>query len=160
MFPAVVGCAQAGSGPAALSVSLSATVTQIGVDVSNFEFDYTGAHGVVTGSGEADSTATGAGGDGSYSYAWVVTETADSPGLNPQTGTGPSCSLTTAGTQNAAQYNSARWTVLQPAIEIAGGGGPTGDDPFDAGIYRLRCTVTDGTSATATADYTVRVLPV
>jgi hypothetical protein len=139
-------------GPAALSITLSATNTNIGVNVSDPMGDYTGVNAVVTGSEAADSTATGAGGDGSYSYAWTVTEDADIPGV----GAGPSCSLTTAGTQNTARYNSARWTVLQPPI-IDGVGNPTGNQAFAQAIYTLECTVTDGTSATATAQYVVAI---
>ena len=135
-------------GPAALSLSLSVTSTDISVDIGALPPD--AAHNVDTNAGEADSTATASGGDGSYSFAWTITETED----NNIGGAG--CAVLANGTQNAAQYNTATFRVTQPAL--ISGGAPVDPPPqFVRAIYRLRCTVTDGNSDTATADYTVTI---
>ncbi len=106
-----------------------------------------------TNSGDADSTASASGGDGSYSYAWTVTETADN-GQN-----GSSCAILAEGTKNAAQYNTATFRVTK-AADLAGfPPAPVNPAPsFTEATYRLRCTVTDGNSDTATADYTVTIV--
>ena len=135
-------------GPAALSLSLNVTETTINVDIGALNPE--AAHTVDTNGGDADSTATASGGDGSYSYAWTITETEDD-----NTGAA-SCAVLAAGTQNAAQYDTATFRVTQPAL--ISGGAPVEPPPqFVRAIYRLRCTVTDGNSDTATADYTVTI---
>lgn len=135
-------------GPAALSLSLNVTETTIAVDTGSLPPD--SAHTVDTNAGEADSTASASGGDGSYSFAWTITETED----NNLGGAG--CAVLAAGTQNAAQYNTATFRVTQPAL--ISGGAPVEPPPqFQVATYRLRCTVTDGNSDTATADYTVTI---
>lgn len=135
-------------GPAALSLSLSVTATTITVDIGSLPPD--AAHTVDTSAGEADSTATASGGDGSYSFAWTITETEDN-----NIGAA-ACAVLANGTQNAAQYDTATFRVTQPAL--ISGGAPVEPPPqFIRAIYRLRCTVTDGNSDTATADYTVTI---
>ena len=131
-----------------LSLALSVTATTINVDIGALPPD--AAHTVDTSSGQADSTATASGGDGSYSFAWTITETED----NNIGGAG--CAVLANGTQNAAQYNTATFRVTQPAL--ISGGAPVEPPPqFVRAIYRLRCTVTDGNSNTATADYEVTI---
>ena len=138
-------------GPAALSLSLSVTSTNIGVDLGGVPPDQSGT--VDTNAGEADSTATASGGDGSYSFAWTITEVSDD-GQN-----GSSCAILAQGTKNAAQYNTATFRVTKGA-ELAGAPlAPVNPPPsFSQATYRLRCTVTDGNSDTATADYTVTIV--
>ena len=151
MLPAMIGCAQQGSGPAPLALSLSVSSTNITVDLNAVPPEQSGT--VDTNAGDADSTATASGGDGSYSFAWTVTETADD-GAN-----GSSCAILSEGTKTNAQYNTATFRVTK-AAELAGIP-PTPVEPppsFSQATYRLRCTVTDGNGDTATADYTVNVV--
>ena len=138
-------------GPAALSISLSVTSTEITVDVSGVPPDQSG--NVDTNAGQADSTASASGGDGSYTFAWTITETGDD-GQN-----GSSCAILAEGTKNAAQYNTATFRVTQAAILAGAPPAPVNPPPqFSQATYRLRCTVTDGNSDTATADYTVTIV--
>lgn len=136
-------------GPAALSISLSATETTIFVDVNAVPPDQTGT--IDTSVGEADSTASASGGDGSYTFAWTITEIADD-GAN-----GHSCAILSEGTKTNAQYNTAtfRLTIAQIFDPLSGPVHPAPE--FNEARYRLRCTVTDGNSDTAIADYTVIV---
>ncbi len=138
-------------GPAALSLSLSVTNTNIAVDLGAIPPDQSGT--VDTNAGEADSTASASGGDGSYTFAWTIIETTDD-GAN-----GSSSAILSEGTKNAAQYNTATFRVTKGA-ELAGAPPVPVDPPpsFSQATYRLRCTVTDGNSDTATADYTVTVV--
>jgi hypothetical protein len=148
MYLALVGTCQQGAGPAALSLALNTTETTITVDISSVPPDQSA--NIDTNAGEADSTATASGGDGSYSYAWTITETAD----NNEGAAG--CAVLANGTQNAARYSTATFRVTQPAL--ISGGAPVEPPPrFQEATYRLRCTVTDGNSDTATADYTVTI---
>ena len=137
-------------GPAALSLALNTTATTISLGVGGIPPDQSGT--VDSNSGDADSTATASGGDGSYSYAWTVTETADD-------GSGGSgCAVLSEGTKNAARYNTATFR-LTVAAQLAGVPPAPVEPPpqFSVATYRLRCTVTDGNSDTATADYTVTI---
>ena len=137
-------------GPAPLSLSLNVTATTINVDVSGIPPDQSGT--VDTNAGDADSTATASGGDGSYTYAWTVTETADD-GVN-----GSSCAILSEGTKTNARYNTATFRVTIAAALAGAPPAPVNPPPnFTHATYRLRCTVTDGNSDTATADYTVTV---
>lgn len=136
-------------GPAELSISLSATETTIFVDVNAVPPDQTGT--IDTNAGQADSTASASGGDGSYTFAWTITETVDD-GQN-----GHSCAILAQGTKNAAQYNTATFRLTRAQI-FDPATGPVNPAPqFTEARYRLRCTVTDGNSDTAIADYTVIV---
>lgn len=137
-------------GPAPLSLSLSATSTQIVVDLAGIPPDQSGT--ADTSAGQADSTATASGGDGSYSYAWTVTESADD-GQN-----GSSCAILSEGTKTNAQYNTATFRVTRAQLFDPATGPISPAPQFSQAVYRLRCTVTDGNSDTATADYTVTIL--
>lgn len=135
-------------GPGALSVSLNNTSVTVAVDLAGIAPDASGT--VDTNAGEAGSTATAAGGDGSYTFAWTITETEDD-----NVGAA-ACAVLAAGTQNAAQYNTATFRVTQPAL--ISNGQPIEPPPaFIRAVYRLRCTVTDGESDTAVADFIVTV---
>lgn len=135
-------------GPAALSLALNTTETTINVNVGSVPPDQSA--NVDTSAGEADSTATASGGDGSYSYAWTISEIGDD-GQN-----GSSCAILSEGTKTNAQYNTATFRVTVGAL--ISGGAPVEPPPqFTQAQYRLRCTVTDGNSDTATADYTVTI---
>ncbi len=137
-------------GPAALSISLSETETIINVDTSGIPPDQTGT--ADSSAGQADSTASASGGDGSYSFAWTITELSDD-GQN-----GHSCAILSEGTKTNARYNTATFRVTFAQIFDPIAGGPVNPPPqFNEARYRLRCTVTDGNSDTATADYTVIV---
>lgn len=148
MYLALVGTCQQGAGPAALSLSLNTTETTIDVDVGSVPPDQSA--NVDTSAGQADSTATASGGDGSYSYAWTISEIGDD-GQN-----GSSCAILSEGTKTNARYNTATFRVTVAAL--ISGGAPVEPPPnFTTAQYRLRCTVTDGNSDTATADYIVTV---
>ena len=84
-------------------------------------------------------TATASGGAGGYSYAWTNTEMADDDGV---------FSVYATGTTNASSYSG-----LVIAMDTSGDFG--GEE--HTGSYRIRCTVTDSASATATADFTLNV---
>ena len=138
-------------GPAALSISLNTTAVTISIDVSGVPPDQTGT--ADSSAGQADSTASASGGDGSYTFAWTITETADD-GAN-----GHSSAILSEGTKTNAQYNTAtfRLTRAQSLHPVTG---PVHPPPqFSEATYRLRCTVTDGNSDTATADFTVTINP-
>jgi hypothetical protein len=138
MYISLMGTCQQGSGPAALSITLdNEDLELLDLAAPNFE------HPVSTGAGQIDVTATAAGGDGSYSYAWTVSELGD----DDDTGTGV-IQILSAGTTNAAQYNTL--TLRSNATP----GGPT------EASYSLKCTVTDGTGATAFKVATQRVFAV
>jgi len=142
------GVVQGAAGAAALSLSLNNTS-----DTINMEFsatDPTQAQVIDTSAGAVDTTATAAGGDGSYTFAWTITEDADAPNTG-----GSSSAVLAAGTQNVAQYDDITFRVNQGQIIDPSNGRPTGNPPFQQSIYTLQCTVTDGESSTATADYIV-----
>ena len=73
-----------------------------------------------------DVSVAASGGSGSYTFAWTNQETRDDTNV---------FSVATAGTTNAAQYNT---------IGILGAT-PSGGGQIATGIYNLRCTVSDGT---------------
>lgn len=137
-------------GPAALSLALSTTETTIFVDTGSVAPDQSA--NLDTPEGDADSTATASGGDGTYSYAWTVVEISDD-GEN-----GSSCAILSEGTKTNAQYNTATFRVTVAAQLVGAPAQPVQPPPnFTQAEYRLRCTVTDGNSDTATADYTVTI---
>ena len=84
-------------------------------------------------------SATATGGAGGYSYAWTNTELVDDDNVY---------SVSATGTTNASSYSG-----LVIAMDTSGDSG--GEE--HAGQYRIRCTVTDSASATATADFTLNV---
>ena len=123
-------------GAAAASLSLS-------LDVTAGDLEIVGpAGGTVTGA-IADFginiTATASGGAGGYSYAWTNFELADDDNV---------FSVNATGTTNQSRYDG-----LILAMNTTGDLG--GEE--HAGSYRIRCTVTDSASATATADFNLNV---
>lgn len=86
------------------------------------------AHPISTGAGQIDITASAAGGDGSYSFAWTTQELGDSGNI---------LAVLAAGTTNAAQYDTL--TLRSTATP-----GP----PAEINLA-IKCTVTDGTGASA-----------
>lgn len=137
-------------GPAPLSLSLSVTSTQIGVDLGGIPPDQSGT--ADTSAGDADSTASASGGDGSYTYAWTITESSD----DGQNGSG--CAILSQGTKTNARYNTATFRVTRAQLFDPVTGPISPAPEFNEAVYRLRCTVTDGNSDTATADYTVTIV--
>ena len=121
-------------GAAPLSLSL---------DITAGDLEVIGPAGGTVTAGMADFginiTATASGGAGGYSYAWTNTEMADDDGV---------FSVNATGTTNASSYNG-----LVIAMDTSGDLG--GEE--HTGGYRIRCTVTDSASATATADFTLNV---
>ena len=124
-----------GQGAAALSISLSRSSGELMFDISGIDPGLGGT--ADSNPGDVDVTASAAGGDTNYSFAWVITEQDDPLG---------EYAVLAAGTQNADQYNTATWRVTATAVP---------DFPPQESVYRLRCTVTDGTGATAVADFTL-----
>ena len=137
MLPTMFGCAAQGSAsPLALSVSVPDPLA-IGVAP--------GQSGATSNAGEIVSQATATGGDGSYSYSWSLTELGDPDNH---------LSIASSGTTNAALYNDA--TIATNFAQT----NPPSNPPPSPGGYRVSCTVTDGTgaTATATANFDVEVL--
>ena len=139
MFPLVSGVAM-GQGAAALALALNSTSATVNIDISGID---PGAGGTAdSNTGQVDVTASASGGDSSsYAYAWVVTETSD-PAAE--------YAVLAAGTQNAAQYDTLTFRLTATAIP---------NFPPQQSEHRLRCTVTDGASDTATADFTLTLTP-
>jgi hypothetical protein len=135
-----MGTCQQGSGPAALSISVEPEGELEALDLVAPD----SLHPVETVAGQIDVTATAAGGDGSYSYAWTVVEAGD----DSNTGTGV-LSILNAGT--ASERSAAQYNVLTLQSNATPGG------PTEA-TYRITCTVTDGTGATAAVLVKQRVM--
>jgi len=133
-----MGTAQQGSGPAALALSITV--------VSTLESPFEGVAGEdfpqESPAGQINLVGTATGGDGSYSFAWSVAEQGDNNNINSG-----NVILSSAGTQNAAQYNDAVIRALDAGL--------TSGDVVEA-AYTFTCTVTDGTGATAQASEPVR----
>lgn len=132
------GCAAQGSGPSPLAVSVTA-VDPLFLDV------FPGQSGATSNPGDFGSLATATGGDGSYSYSWSIIEVADPDNA---------FSVASSGTTDQSAYGDA--TI---STNFAQTNPPSNPPPQIAG-YRLSCTVTDGTGATATAssDFDVEVI--
>ena len=94
-----------------------------------------------TNAGDVDATGSASGGSAPYSFAWTVTEDSDQG----------NCAVLAAGTQNVAQYNTLTLRTVIPANAF--------DPPVEAN-YTLRCTVTDSTSATASATLNLLVVSI
>ena len=138
MLPTMFGCAAQGSGPSPLAVSVQ--------DVDPLQFIVPpGQSGATSNPGDFGSLATATGGDGSYSYSWSITELGDPDNA---------FSVASSGTTDQASYGDA--TI---STNFAQTNPPSNPPPQIAG-YRLSCTVTDGTGATATAsaDFDVEVI--
>lgn len=115
------------SGAAALGAALNFDAGGSGLSLS-----YAGGSSTTSGAGELDGTVTPSGGSGSYTYTWSLSEVDDPD---------DKFVVSTAGTQNAAQYNTARFTC---SSNLAGGDPP----PQDA-QYQVRCIVNDGVTTFA-----------
>lgn len=83
-----------------------------------------------------DVSVVASGGSGSYTYAWTNQEIRDDGNI---------FSLATAGTTNAAQYNT---------IGILGAT-PSSGGHIDTVTYNLRCTVSDGVAADIVINHAV-----
>lgn len=133
MLPTMFGCAEQGSGPAALALSLEPTNVDIIID--------TLGQGQSSISGEINVTATASGGTTPYAYAWT---------LNSENDPTNSYSIN-MGTTNAANWNDA---VISTTFQ--GPPGP-GNDPPPPGAFTIQCEVTDddGTTTQATMNISV-----
>ena len=127
-----MGCAQQGSS-SPLSLSASFQAAEI--------LELPGPAGSTQDSsaGQVDVLGSASGGSTPYSFAWTVTELSDQG----------NCAVLAAGTQNVANYTTLTFRSVVPANAF--------DPPVEA-AYRLRCTVTDAASATATSDLTLTVV--
>ena len=123
---------------------LSLTVVDAGGGTGPNDLEIIGPAGGSVTAAIADAgktlTASASGGAGGYSYAWTNTELADDDGV---------FSVGATGTTNQATYSG-----LVIAMDTSGDSG--GEE--HTGSYRIRCTVTDSASATATADYNVNLI--
>jgi FlaG/FlaF family flagellin (archaellin) len=100
---------------------------------------YSGGSSSVSNAGDLDVTATATGGTGSYTYAWTLPELDDQANK---------FAVTTTGTTNAAQYNTARITNSSNLVG--------GDPPPQAAIYQANCVINDGVSSiTLTGNFAV-----
>ncbi|MBK37959.1 MAG: hypothetical protein CMB45_03105 [Euryarchaeota archaeon] len=120
-------------GPAALSVSIAINTADPLIDTAGSQ---------TSGSGEIDMVATASGGDGSYSFAWTLLSEND-----PQ-----NAFSINMGTVNRS---SGAWNDAIVTTTFTGPPGPGNDPPLPA-EFTVRCTVTDGTGATATAEEVTR----
>jgi len=115
----------------------------LSLDITSGDLEIIGpAGGTVTGAMRdvgISITATASGGAGGYSYAWTNTELADDDGV---------FSVNATGTTNTRVYAGL-------VIDMDTSGDFGGEE--HAGQYRIRCTVTDSASATATADFTLNI---
>ena len=138
MYIALMGCAQQGSA-APLAASLDgaslidrATVVDIATgSVVTF----------TTNPGEIDITVNASGGDGSYTYAWTLSKNAEN------SDNGNRFSVASAGTTNAARYNTATFNGARPA---------SGGAPYDA-EFLARCEVQDGAGDIVNVDVTITI---
>ena len=123
----------------------NASVAIFGIDDNDLEIIGPAGGSVTAAISDAgiSLTATASGGAGGNSFAWTNFELADDAGV---------FSVSATGTTNQATYSG-----LVIAMDTSGSFG--GGEEF-SGSYRIRCTVTDSASATATADYTVNIIGV
>lgn len=128
----MIGCCQQGSGPPALGLSITVNLSDPTIDTGVSQ---------VSGNGEIDMVGVGSGGDGSYSYAWTLVSENDP---------------TNSFSINMGTVNSANWNTGVVTTTFTGPPGP-GNDPPPPAEFVVRCTVTDGTGATATAQETIVV---
>jgi hypothetical protein len=140
MYLAVVGTCAQGAGGAALGLTVADGGGGSEVEGQIEIFSASSAN--VAFSDFESLTATASGGAGGYSYAWTNFELADDDGV---------FSVSATGTTNQATYSG-----LVIAMDTSGDSG--GEE--HAGSYRIRCTVTDSASATATADYNLNLIGV
>ena len=128
MYIILAGCAQQGAGgPLAASVD-SASLIDI-VDVMGSQ---TGSVVTFTNQGGFDATIVATGGSGVYTYSWNAVKTIERSDTNNR------FSINTAGTTNAARYNTLTVDGARPPSQL--------DAPFDA-TFEATCTVDDGVSS-------------
>jgi len=137
MLPTMFGCAAQGSA-SPLTVNVG-TPDPLAIGVAP------GQSGATSNPGDIVSEAVASGGDGTYSFAWSLIELGDPDNH---------LSVASAGTTNVALYQDA--TIATSFAQT----NPPSNPPPTPGGYRVSCTVTDGTgaTATATADFDVEVL--
>lgn len=139
MYIALMGCAQQGS-----STPLAASVD--GASLQDTVETVAGATGSVvtftTLSGQMDATVNASGGDGSYTYAWTLSKNAEN------SDNGNRFSVASAGTTNAARYNTATFNGARPASAGA---------PYDA-EFLARCEVQDGAGDVVNVEVPITVI--
>ena len=100
-----------------------------------------GSSGAVSNPGDIDIEATPSGGDGSYSFAWAISEESDPDSSFAVDDIGTTDDP--SGRYNDAIFSTSFSVPLPPAPP---------DEPPQSGEFLIRCTVTDGTGATASAN--------
>ena len=132
------GCAAQGSGASPLAISVT-DPDPLGIGIAP------GQSGGQSNPGEIVSFATASGGDGNYSFSWSLIELGDTDNV---------LSIADAGTTDASSYTDA---IIATSFAQTD---PPSNPPPAPGGYRVSCTVTDGTgaTATATAEFDVEVL--
>ena len=132
------GCAAQGSGASPLALSVS-TPDPLAIGIAP------GQSGGQSNPGEIVSVASATGGDGNYSFSWSLIELGDPDNA---------LSIGDAGTTDTSTYNDA---IIATSFAQTN---PPSNPPPSPGGYRVSCTVTDGTGATATAvaNFDVEVL--
>lgn len=131
MLPAVIGCCQQGSGPAALSATI--------IDANDLE-----NNGLLIPPGgasnptEITAALSVSGGSTPYSYAWQLIERADTSGVFTPT----------QGTTDQPSYDDAI---------IANGASPTPPPPNPA-EYQVVCTITDNDGTQVQVDFIFDVM--
>ena len=129
MLPAVIGCCQQGSGPAALSATIiddndlennAASLSPQGMQAIQLKY--------------RRASLSVSGGSTPYSYAWQLIERADTSGVFTPT----------QGTTNQAVYDDAT---------IANGALPPPNPPANPGEYQVECTITDNDGTQVQVDF-------
>ena len=95
---------------------------------------------VVSSAGAIDLLASASGGTAPYSFQWALSERSDNGNVT----------IHTTGTQNVANYNTAR---LQSVLAASG-------NPPNEAIYRFECEVTDGAGETENADVDIIIVSI
>ena len=133
MLPAVIGCCQQGSGPAALSATI---IDDNDLENSGLLIPAGGASNPT----EISASLSVSGGSTPYSYAWQLIERADTSGVFTPT----------QGTTNQAVYDDAT---------IANGALPPPNPPANPGEYQVECTITDNDGTQVQVDFRFDVIP-
>ena len=133
MYIALMGCAQQGAGGAPLAVQVDGTAPF--TDVIDVVGSATGSVVTFTNQGGFDISVVASGGTGVYTYSWNAVK------VNENSDTGNRFSINSAGTTNAARYNTLTLDGARPASDL--------DPPFDA-EFDVSCTVDDGVSQATT----------
>lgn len=133
MYIALMGCAQQGAGGAPLAATIDHTAPF--TDVIDVVGSATGSVVTFTNQGGFDISVVASGGTGVYTYSWNAVKVGES------SDTGNRFSINSAGTTNAARYNTLTVDGARPATEF--------DPPFDV-AFDVTCTVDDGVSQVIT----------